>query len=202
MDDLVNKPPTIRSHPFKVWVRATFLSPHLRRLPKDKQILDLACGWGFSFRINPNIVGLDYDDACVAQLIKEGRNARKGNILQPLPFPEGTFDIVFTHDVLEHFSPDDSERIFRNVLPILKPGGLFLNIIPNKLGYDFGLEIGAGHVFYVTPEYVEEVAKRTGFEYRGYYHSPFPKFFDKFYKHNKRVITCVRPLSPSAASPL
>jgi len=39
-----------------------------------------------------------------------------------LPFPDGTFDIVFSYSCLEHFP--DLEGVFAEVLRVLRPGGL------------------------------------------------------------------------------
>ena len=189
----VEKPDTLRSNTFKEWVRVNFLSSHIHALPKDKEVLDLACGWGFAFKINPNIVGIEYDQACVDFLCDKGFRVVRGNILQNLPFEPESFDIVFSHDVLEHFEAEESQKIFEVVFPVLKPGGKFINVVPNKLGYEYGVDIEVGHKHYVVPEDVQKWSTNAGFKYDGFYHSPFPGFFDSVYKHNKRVITCTKP---------
>jgi len=191
--EAVSKPDTLKAHPFKEWVRINFLSPHIQSLPKDKKILDLACGWGFAFKINPNMHGVEYDQKCVDHLQGQGLNVTRGNILQELPFEKESYDIVFSHDVLEHFTFEESEQIFKVVRPILKPGGLFINVVPNELGYEFGIEIDVGHKHYVIPEDVKSWAAKNDYKYLGFYDSPLPKVFHHFYKHNKRVITCQKP---------
>ncbi|MEM7647101.1 MAG: class I SAM-dependent methyltransferase, partial [Pseudomonadota bacterium] len=131
------KPPTLRSNPLKEWVRINFLSPHIQKVPKDKRVLDLACGWGFSFKIHPQWTGIEYDENCVQYLKKKGFDVLRGNLLDPFPFEENSFDMVFSHDVLEHFDRVEVEKIFANVKPFIKPGGLFVNVVPNRLGFDY-----------------------------------------------------------------
>lgn len=45
-----------------------------------------------------------------------------------IPFPDATFDIVFTSNVLEHIVHQD--RILAEVKRVLRPGGLCLHIVP------------------------------------------------------------------------
>jgi len=189
---LVEKPDTLRSSGWKEWIRIQFLSPYLWRIPRDEKSLDLACGWGFSFKINPGFYGIEYDDACVAYLQRQNYKVQKGNLLEPLPYAEGFFDNCFSHDVLEHFEAEESDRIFANVHRVLKKGGRFINIIPNRRGYDFGLQINAGHKYFMTPEKIAEIATRTGFRFERSYASPLPAFFHPLFTHNKWVTICLK----------
>jgi SAM-dependent methyltransferase len=52
---------------------------------------------------------------------------------KPLPYPDDNFDIVFARSVFEHI--DDSEWLARELLRIVKPGGLIAASTPNKFGY-------------------------------------------------------------------
>jgi SAM-dependent methyltransferase len=50
------------------------------------------------------------------------------------PFiPENSADIVYSNQVLEHLHPDDCMKVISNAFSALKPGGLFINIVPNWL---------------------------------------------------------------------
>jgi SAM-dependent methyltransferase len=182
------KPPTQRAGEILTWIRVHFLSSHLRRFCPEEKSLDLACGWGFSFKINPDFWGIDLDDNCVAYLKSLGRNVVKGNLLNPLPFDAETFDNCFSHDVLEHFSLLEVEIIFRNVHRIIRKGGLFVNIIPNILGYELGIRTKAGHKHCILPEEVADIAHNTGFKVTRVYSSPLPAPFHRFLSHNKYVI--------------
>ena len=117
------KPPTIKSNRFKKWLRIHFLSSYLQQIPKYERTLDLGCGYGFSFEINPNFHGVEIDDDCVEYCQKQGFHVTKTSLLTPLPFENETFDNCFSHDVLEHFELSEIENIFRHVYAILRGGG-------------------------------------------------------------------------------
>lgn len=51
----------------------------------------------------------------------------------PLPYPDNTFDVVFSRFVFEHIK--DPDLIAREMFRIVKPGGLIAALTPNKLGY-------------------------------------------------------------------
>ena len=44
------------------------------------------------------------------------------NLLQRLPFADGTFDVVYSSHVLEHFAPATAEALLRECHRVLKPG--------------------------------------------------------------------------------
>ncbi len=188
---MVIKPPTLKANSIKEWVRVHFLSPFLHDIPKNEKTLDLACGWGFSFKINPNFYGIEYDEKCFNYL-KDNYNVKRGSLLEPLPYEDNFFDNVFSHDVLEHFEPAEVEVIFKNVHRVLKKGGRFINIIPNRLGYDFGFKIDAGHKHFIVPTEIKALADKYGFNYQTAYASPLPKAFDGLFTHNKWVTTCIK----------
>lgn len=52
---------------------------------------------------------------------------------EPLPYEDDRFDIVFARSVFEHV--DDPEWLSRELLRIVKPGGLIAAVTPNKNGY-------------------------------------------------------------------
>lgn len=185
----VEKPDTIRANQIKEWIRIHLLTPYLWKIPRHEKTLDLACGWGFSFKINPNFFGIEYDPYCYEYLKAQNRNVIRGSLLEPLAYEPNFFDNCFSHDVLEHFELSESEIIIKNVHRILKSGGKMIHIIPNKKGYDFGLKINAGHKHYITPAEVREIAERNGFKYISTKSSPFPEFFHIFFTHNKWVVT-------------
>lgn len=189
---LINKPPTLRASNFKQLIRIKFLSPYLKTISLEDRTLDLGCGWGFYFKHNPNAYGIDADEKCVSYLKEKGYQVQQGNILEDLPYEDNYFDNIFSHDVLEHFELSDTEKIFQKVHKVLKPGGLFMNIIPNKLGFDHGIKINAGHVYYMTPKKVKELAEQYGYCYEECYASPLPSFANYFYTHNKWITRSIK----------
>ena len=186
------KPDTLKPAPFREWVRVKFLYPYLKSIPTHERTLDLACGYGFSFKINPNFYGIELDQVACAFNQSLGRKVKQGSLLEPYPFEDGFFDNVFSHDVLEHFALDQVPIIFKNAHRVLKRGGTFLNIVPNKKGYQFGIDINAGHVHFVDESEIKRVAEETGFRLEKVYTCPLPLFLHEAFTHNKLVTVCIK----------
>lgn len=51
-----------------------------------------------------------------------------------LPFPDNSFDLILSHEVLEHVQDDD--MVVREIVRTLKPGGRLVIFCPNR-GYPF-----------------------------------------------------------------
>jgi len=51
-----------------------------------------------------------------------------------LPFADGTFDLILSHEVLEHVA--DDRKAVAEVTRVLRPGGRAVLFVPNR-GYPF-----------------------------------------------------------------
>lgn len=90
-------------------------------LPKDTSILEVGCNVGLQMAMLrsegfTNFSGIDAQEDAVTRA-SLGFKIRKGNA-QEIPFPDNSFDLVFTSGVLIHLSPRDSldqamKEIFR-----------------------------------------------------------------------------------------
>ena len=179
----------IRSNRLKRLIRAKFLLNHLKAFPKSEKTLDLGAGWGISLAVNPDFYCCDLDEECLAYLRSQSSRVERAAASGKLPYEDSFFDNVFTHDFLEHLDSEELHNIFDEVGRILKPGGIFLNVVPHRRGYQFGLKINAGHKTYVTRNTIEELGKAHNFEILSSWTSPLPSFLQKLYVHNK---VCVR----------
>ncbi len=181
-----NPPVTLRPNPLLKWLRTRFLEPTLRRLPKTHRVLDLGCGYGFYFGINPRARGVDGNPECVRCLRGRGHDVACCDLTGALPFEDGSFDWVVAHDVCEHFHYAELERLFEEVHRILAPEGTFLVFVPNRKGYDWGLRAGAGHVLFVTAREVAQLSGRN-FSVERHYPEPLPRWLGRHFTHNKEV---------------
>jgi phosphoethanolamine N-methyltransferase len=103
----------------------------------DKTCLDLGCGVGgacilLATEYNPaRVVGIDVENEQLRQAreltdVSNLDNVHFGSIEagEPLPFPDSGFDFVMSKDVICHVQ--DKSALFREILRILKPGGMFV----------------------------------------------------------------------------
>lgn len=102
-----------------------------------KSVLDIGCGAGgidiALTRIHGAgyVCGVDVEDTVLAHargLIETAGLADRIGCLKvapgPLPFPPGTFDIVFSKDSIVHIP--DKHALMAEVFRVLRPGGLFV----------------------------------------------------------------------------
>jgi SAM-dependent methyltransferase len=100
-------------------------------------ILENGCGVGmYVSRLaleGGMVVGLEYEHARARKALETSQpiiNAAG----EELPFHDGTFDFILSHEVLEHVG-DDSKAV-REMVRTLKPGGRIAIFVPNR-GYPF-----------------------------------------------------------------
>jgi predicted TPR repeat methyltransferase len=162
----------------------------LRKFRKCDLTVDLGCGWGTSLSVNKNFWLVDSDRDCIDYLKTRGAKAFCCDLTQELPFPTGFFRNAFTHDVLEHLDNVEMYKLFNETRRVLSTDALFMNVVPNKKGYDFGVVEEVGHKRFVTEVEVQEIAQQTGFEMIRTYRSPFKTDASEYLVHNKLVIVC------------
>lgn len=125
-------PSVLRSHSWRTAANsAAYLLPLLK---PDMRILDIGCGPGtisidFATLVPAgSVVGLDIGDE-VVQRARENAEARGvANVsfatgdVNALKFPDGAFDVVHAHQVLQHVG--DPVQALREMRRVTKPGGL------------------------------------------------------------------------------
>jgi SAM-dependent methyltransferase len=103
-----------------------------RLLPAHGRLLDLGCGrGGLIEQLQPalsHFVGVDPDFAS----LREHRLSppRTQAVAQALPFAGATFDLVIASWVVEHMAQPQTD--FQEVGRVLRPGGAFVFLTPNK----------------------------------------------------------------------
>ncbi len=104
---------------------------------KGKSVLDIGCGAGGidvllvqTYGVG-YVTGIDVEDTVLAharaRAAKAGISDRAGFLKVapgPLPFPPGTFAIVFSKDSIVHVP--DKHSLMREVFRVVKPGGWFV----------------------------------------------------------------------------
>lgn len=133
-------------------------------------ILDAGCGNGQSFQYDYKeyskvLIGADL----LWKELVQNKQVHFSNVadLGFLPFADDTFDLVFSHDVIEHL--EGPSIVFAEFARILKRGGKLLVLTPNNYHY-FAL---AGHI---VPHSMQKLIARKWLGssdevYRTYYRS-------------------------------
>jgi predicted SAM-dependent methyltransferase len=81
--------------------------------------LNLGCGQ----RFHPDWMNLDLHPA--------GPLVSQWDLQKELPFPAGSFDVVYHSHVLEHFSKVDAPHLLHNCRRVLKPSGIIRVVVPD-----------------------------------------------------------------------
>jgi SAM-dependent methyltransferase len=101
------------------------------------QILENGCGVGMYVEhltpLGGQIFGLEYDFERTAEAAL--RSPRILNAAgEYLPYPDSSFDLILSHEVLEHVA--DDRQAVAEMARVLKPGGRAIIFVPNR-GYPF-----------------------------------------------------------------
>jgi len=98
------------------------------------RVLDLGCGTGTLVtlikRLHPDVdvCGLDPDPKALARARRKAARAAVSiqfdqGFAEELPYPEASFDRVFSSFMFHHLGQDDKEQALHAVRRVLKPGG-------------------------------------------------------------------------------
>ncbi len=101
------------------------------------RVLENGCGVGMYVEklaaFGGTVIGLEYDLARAAEARR--RSPHIVNAAgEALPFPSGTFDLILSHEVIEHVH--DDRAAVEEMVRALKPGGRIVLFCPNR-GYPF-----------------------------------------------------------------
>lgn len=104
----------------------------LHRFSPGSHILEIGGGTGYQAKCLAqdgfSVVSIDIPDSNYADLLEfpvqsyDGRN---------IPFPDASFDIVFSSNVLEHVQ--DLPRLHSEIRRVLKPGGYCVHLMPTGI---------------------------------------------------------------------
>lgn len=110
------------------------LMEHVRHDGPPPRVLAAGCGPGHEARyiharLGGEVVGIDADLPEGTACVEDGLTLMEASVLD-LPFPEGSFDAVFYHHVIEHVP--DARRSLDELNRVLRPGGWLYVGTPNR----------------------------------------------------------------------
>lgn len=109
----------------------------LADLRDGHRVLDVGCGTGNLLRATGkryptvDLVGLDPDPSTLARAARKARRAHltvrfDRGFAQKLPYPDGSFDRVFSSLMLHHLDTDSKDALLAEVRRILRPDGMLV----------------------------------------------------------------------------
>ena len=108
-----------------------------RFLRKDAFFLEVGPGdCALSFKVAPSVAKVFAVD--ISSIVTHHSSA-PGNfklILSDgcdIPLPGNSIDIAYSNQLMEHLHPDDAREQMQNIYNVLKPGGRYICITPNKI---------------------------------------------------------------------
>lgn len=135
----------VLGHPSYVWRfgqerRLNLVRRHVSL--EGRAILDVGCGMGMYVRafrrFSDGVHGVDVDGEKLAEAGRELPNLCV-SVAEVLPYPDGVFDVVLSHEVIEHVSDDqqalaEAVRVLKRPAPGEgRPGGRLVIFAPNRL---------------------------------------------------------------------
>ncbi|ONI68879.1 methyltransferase type 11 [Kribbella sp. ALI-6-A] len=114
----------------KIWQH---LCNYLQRwISTDAEVLELGAGWcDFSNNVKAKrVVAMDLDST-VDRAAAAHVEPVIGDCTDLGKFEDGTFDVVFASNLLEHLDRDSSNRLLAEAKRVLRPGGRLILMQPN-----------------------------------------------------------------------
>jgi ubiquinone/menaquinone biosynthesis C-methylase UbiE len=101
---------------------------------EGRRILDVGCGLGMYVKkmraFSEEVYGVDVDPEKVAEASRTLPNIHLAPA-EKLPFPDGFFDVVLLHEVIEHV--EDDRQAIHEAYRVIKRGGRIVIFAPNRL---------------------------------------------------------------------
>ncbi|MCD6291513.1 MAG: class I SAM-dependent methyltransferase [Anaerolineae bacterium] len=101
---------------------------------EGKRVLDVGCGLGMYMRkmraFTSDVYGVEIDLERAAEAGRE-LSLVACAAAEALPFPDGSFDVVLSHEMIEHVQ--DDRQTVAEAIRVLRPGGRLVLFCPNRL---------------------------------------------------------------------
>jgi len=102
--------------------------------PAGQRVLDVGCGVGMytdAFqRVTPYVFGVEVEAERAREATSRAAGVVQG-VGERLPFADATFDLVFSHEVLEHVA--DDRACAEEMVRVTRSGGRIVIFVPNRL---------------------------------------------------------------------
>ncbi|HET8894306.1 MAG TPA: class I SAM-dependent methyltransferase [Gaiellaceae bacterium] len=139
-------------------------------LGSGEAVLDLGAKWGglaTAIDVEVDYTGIDLSEVNAEAATKAGLTFVQGDVTQPLPFADASFDCVFCLELLEHLIAP--ARLLAEIHRVLKADGRAVVSVPSPYSWVevarelFGLYDTEGHLNAFTTPVMQNLAGLTGF---------------------------------------
>jgi SAM-dependent methyltransferase len=134
-----------------------FAYQHVSKSSKDKSILDYGCGGGYGTELlsrftKKSVIGYDIDVLSI--VTANGFYNKTPNLSFVTSIPDHKFDIIVSFQVIEHLTPKELVKYFKNLHSHLNPKGKIYIATPNKniTSYKLKTPIFAHHIKEYDPK--------------------------------------------------
>jgi SAM-dependent methyltransferase len=97
------------------------------------RLLENGCGIGLYLEhlqpLGCDVVGMEFEFSRALEAKKVAKNVL-GGAGEDLPFPANSFDLILSHEVIEHVA--DDQKAIREMVRTLQPGGRLIVFCPNR----------------------------------------------------------------------
>lgn len=133
-------------------------SPQFPLPPKGQgRLVDVGSGWGrWTFAaahagwsitaVDPWIENCRAAHRVARQLRASGKVTIVNGDGRSLPLPDGSMDAAFSYSVLQHLPKDEAERTLREMIRVVRPGGVVRVQMPNVAGLRQRMQLKRGLV--------------------------------------------------------
>lgn len=104
---------------------------------REKKILNIGVGNGLLESLLKSrgceVFSLDPSEGAILSLRKKlnlSKSSTKVGYSQNIPFTDGSFDVVFMSEVIEHLDDEVLEKTLSEVFRVLKPSGRYIGTVP------------------------------------------------------------------------
>jgi SAM-dependent methyltransferase len=157
---------------------------NVRRLAHGS-VLDVGCGIGRNLaHLDGHGVGVDHNPHSVAEARRRGLEAYTVEEFRSTPWSRNcSFDSLLCAHVLEHMTIDEARRLLLDYLPLVKPHGRLILIVPQQAG--FGSD--STHVEYLDPERLAALTDPLPIDLERVFSFPFPAWAGRAFRYNETV---------------
>jgi ubiquinone/menaquinone biosynthesis C-methylase UbiE len=156
---------------YDVYRRAVLIRKHLGNKALRKSCLEVGCGTGKISEAVADIVGALTVSDISEKLAREVGERMKVSWMQQdacaLSIPDSSFEVVISSECIEHVP--DPEKALRELVRVLKPGGLIVVTTPNRVWYPVlwlsmvsGIRKFAGREIWLFPRAAARIMKSEG----------------------------------------